>query len=69
MGDGRRPYAARWAQPITGDAFEARRTAVLAEWGEDAAEDQDGVRAAENIWVTPEARWTHLKAQAKQSTA
>ncbi len=48
------------------DAFEERHAAVLAEWGADAAEDRDEY-AAENIfWVPPEARWEHLKAQARQ---
>ncbi len=50
------------------DAFEERRAAVLAQWGEDAAEDRDEY-AAENIfWVPPEARWAHLERQARQST-
>ena len=49
------------------DAFEERRAAILAEWGEEAAEDRDEY-AAENIfWVPPKARWAHLKAQARQS--
>ena len=50
------------------DAFEECRAAVLAEFGAEAAEDRDEY-AAENIfWVPTEARWTHLKAQARQST-
>ena len=41
---------------------------MLAEWGEDTAEDRDEY-TAENIFrVPPEARWAHLKAQARQST-
>ena len=50
------------------DAFEERRAAVLAEWGEDAAEDRDEYTAENIFWVPPEARWAHLKAQARQST-
>ena len=49
------------------DAFEERHTAVLAEWGEDAAEDRDEYVAENIFWVPPGARWEHLKAQAKQS--
>ena len=50
------------------DAFEERHAAVLAEWGEEAAEDRDEY-IAENIFRVPqEARWSHLKAQARQST-
>ena len=50
------------------DAFEERHAAVLAELGEDAAEDRDEYTAENIFWVPPEARWTHLKAQARQST-
>ena len=50
------------------DAFEERRAAVLAEWGADAAEDRDEYTADNIFWVPPEARWSHLKAQAKQPT-
>ena len=50
------------------DAFEERHSAVLAEFGEDAAEDRDEYTAENIFWVPPEARWTHLKAQARQST-
>ena len=50
------------------DAFEERHAAVLAEFGEDAAEDRDEYTAENIFWVPPEARWTHLKAQARQST-
>ena len=50
------------------DAFEERHATVLAEFGEDAAEDRDEY-AAENIfWVPTKARWAHLKAHARQST-
>ena len=50
------------------DAFEERRAAVLAEFGEDAAEDRDEYLAENIFWVPPEARWAHLKRQARQST-
>ena len=50
------------------DAFEERHAAVLAEFGEDAAEDRDEYTAENAFWVPAEARWTHLKAQARQST-
>ena len=50
------------------DAFEERRAAVLAEWGEEAAEDRDEYTAENIFWVPPEARWANLKAQARQST-
>ena len=48
------------------DAFEERRAAVLAEWGQEAAEDRDEYIAENIFWVPPEARWAHLKAQARQ---
>ena len=50
------------------DAFEERRAAVLAQWGKDAAEDRDEYIAENVFWVPPETRWSHLKAQARQST-
>ncbi len=50
------------------DAFEERHAKVLAEWGEDAAEDQDEYIAENIFWVPPEARWQHLKSQTRQST-
>ena len=50
------------------DAFEERHAAVLAEFGEDAAEDRDEYTAENIFWVPTEARWTHLKAQARQPT-
>ena len=49
------------------DAFEERRTTVLAEFGDDAAEDRDEYTAENIFWVPPEARWAHLKRQARQS--
>ena len=50
------------------DAFEERHAAVLAEWGPEAAEDPDEYTAESIFWVPPEARWAHLKAQARQPT-
>ena len=50
------------------DAFEERHAVVLAEWGEEAAEDRDEYIAENIFWVPQEARWPHLKAQARQST-
>ena len=47
------------------DAFEERHAAMLAEWGEDAAEDRDEYIAESIFWVPPEARWLHLKAEAR----
>ena len=43
------------------DAFEARRAAVLAEWGEAAAEDRDEYIAENIFWVPPGARWARLR--------
>ena len=50
------------------DAFEERHAEVLAEWGEDAAEDRDEYIAENIFWVPPEARWQYLKNQARQSS-
>ena len=50
------------------DAFEERHAAVLAEWGEEAAEDKDEYTAESIFWVPPEARWPHLQGQARQPT-
>jgi len=51
------------------DAFEERHAALLAENGQGAdPEDPDEYRAQHIFWVPPEARWTHLKAQARQPT-
>ena len=50
------------------DAFEERHTAVLNKWGGEAAEDRDEYIAENIFWVPQEARWTHLKAQARQPT-
>ena len=50
------------------DVFEECHASVLAEWGEDAAEDRDEYIAENIFWVPQEARWPHLKAQARQST-
>jgi type I restriction enzyme M protein len=51
------------------DAFEERHTALLAEKAKGAdPEDPDEYRARSIFWVPPEARWQHLKAQARQAT-
>ena len=48
------------------DAFEERHAALLAEWGPEAAEDRDEYTAENVFWSPPEARWAHLRSQAKQ---
>src|SRR5262245_14013061 len=53
------------------DAFEEQHARLVAERARGAdPEDPDEYRGAEHpiFWVPPEARWAHLKAQAKQST-
>ena len=51
------------------DAFEERHATLLAERAQAAdPEDPDEFRAQSIFWVPPEARWPHLKAQARQST-
>ena len=51
------------------DAFEETHTRLEGERAEGAdTEDPDEYRAQNIFWVPPEARWTHLKAQAKQPT-
>ena len=51
------------------DAFEEQHGKLEAQRGQGAdPEDQDEYRALNIFWVPPEARWSHLKAQAKQST-
>jgi type I restriction enzyme M protein len=50
------------------DAFEERRTIVLAKYGGEAAEDRDEYVAENIFWVPQEARWELLKSQARQST-
>jgi type I restriction enzyme M protein len=51
------------------DAFEEQHTKLEAEKSQGAdPEDPDEYRAQSIFWVPPEARWSHLKAQAKQST-
>ncbi len=50
------------------DPFEERRAAVLAKWGEEAAEDRDEYTAENIFWVPPEARWARLKSEARQPT-
>jgi len=49
------------------NAFEAKRTALLAE-DPAAAEDPDEYLAENVFWVPKEARWSHLQDNAKQST-
>jgi len=51
------------------DAFEEQHAKLVAEKARGAdPEDPDEYRAQSIFWVPPEARWQHLKAQAKQST-
>jgi hypothetical protein len=51
------------------DAFEEQHTKLEAEKAQGAdPEDPDEYRALSIFWVPPEARWWHLKAQAKQPT-
>ena len=48
------------------DAFEERHAEVLAELGEEAAEDRDEYIAENIFWVPPESRWQYLKSQTRQ---
>ncbi|MBI2749592.1 MAG: SAM-dependent DNA methyltransferase [Burkholderiales bacterium] len=51
------------------DAFEEQHAGLESERKKGAdPEDPDEYRALNIFWVPPEARWSHLKAQAKQST-
>src|SRR5207302_11466826 len=51
------------------DAFEEQHARLEAEKTQGAdPEDPDEYRALSIFWVPPEARWSHLKAQAKQPT-
>ncbi|MCX8048290.1 MAG: type I restriction-modification system subunit M [Methylohalobius sp.] len=51
------------------DAFEEQHKKLEAERAQGAdPEDPDEYRAANIFWVPPEARWAHLKAQARQPT-
>ncbi|GAB4175624.1 MAG: class I SAM-dependent DNA methyltransferase [Wenzhouxiangellaceae bacterium] len=51
------------------DAFEEQHARLVAEQAQGAdPEDPDEYRAANIFWVPPEARWQHLKANAKQPT-
>ena len=51
------------------DAFEERHACLEAETDQGAdPEDPDEYRAENIFWVPSEARWTHLKAQARQPT-
>lgn len=50
------------------DAFEEQHGRLAADQGSGAdPEDPDEYRAQNIFWVPPEARWSHLKAQARQS--
>ena len=48
------------------DAFEERRAAIVAEFGEDAAEDRDEYTAESIFWVPRQARWRRLMDGARQ---
>jgi type I restriction enzyme M protein len=51
------------------DAFEEQHARLVAEQAKGAdPEDPDEYRALSIFWVPPEARWGHLKAQARQPT-
>src|SRR5687768_8463599 len=51
------------------DAFEEKHAELEANRTHGAdPEDPDEYRADNIFWVPPEARWAHLKAQAKQAT-
>ena len=51
------------------DAFEERHAALAAEQAQGAdPEDPDEYRVQNILWVPQEARWAHLKAQARQPT-
>src|SRR3989475_2864644 len=51
------------------DAFEEQHAKLLAEKSQGAdPEDPDEYRAANTFWVPKEARWSHLKSNAKQPT-
>lgn len=49
------------------DSFEAKHSALLEEYPE-GAEDRDEYAADNVFWVPPTARWSHLRANAKQPT-
>src|SRR6266403_2602282 len=51
------------------DAFEEQHATLVADKASGAdPEDPDEYRAQSIFWVPPEARWSHLKAQARQPT-
>lgn len=51
------------------DAFEEQHARLVADKKQGAdPEDPDEYRALNIFWVPPEARWSHLKAQARQAT-
>ena len=47
------------------DAFEEHKAKVIAEWGNEAANDRDEYIADNIFWVPPESRWQNLADQAK----
>jgi type I restriction enzyme M protein len=49
------------------DSFELKRQQLLTEYPEDA-EDPDAYLAENVFWVPADARWSHLQANAKQTT-
>lgn len=49
------------------DSFELKRQQLLNEYPEDA-EDPDAYLAENVFWVPADARWSHLQANAKQTT-
>ncbi|MER8975271.1 class I SAM-dependent DNA methyltransferase [Mesorhizobium sp. M0800] len=49
------------------DSFEAKRAELMADYP-DGAEDPDEYAAENVFWVPKEARWSHLQANAKQSS-
>ena len=81
-GQWRMPYAARWTRRNTStsclvcsslkyisDAFEEMHARLEGEVAQGAnPEDPDEYRAENIFWVPPEARWSHLKSQARQPT-
>jgi len=47
-------------------AFELKHAELLAEWGEEEAEERDSYTADNVFWVPKAARWSRLQANAKQ---
>jgi len=50
------------------DSFETKRAELLEKRGEAAAEDRDRYTAENIFWVPKSARWSHLQANARQTT-